>query len=294
LREGEAVETTPGVTRRRFLARLGVLGAGLAVHGTGVLEALPARAASASRLASDALALLERDTFRGLVAWVVPGPDPYSRAQRHHSPTPGGVAARTDRFLIDGLDRLLPLPDEMLAPAIRALATGTSDSLDVSVPVLGGAQIARLDDALQTALANDETVPASLLVAMLLNHLATQVSPSSIVGPFPASPYANLRFADKTEAFRRLEEDHARVAARIDGRMSEPNRRSLSGLLRLLGSALPTFTAFGTYSEYHAFDRRARTARRRPIGWELSSFSPGRARPADGWPELKGYHRGVR
>jgi hypothetical protein len=242
-----------------------------------------------------ALRRLAEDTFRGFVVWVVPGDDPYSRVQDHTSPTPGAVDARVDAFLMEGLDGLLPMPDEMLAPAVRALATGVRESpLPVELPAVPAQLAAALDDELQVALANDAAVPITLLVALLLNHLAVQVDATAVAGPFPASPFANLTHVAKSEAFRRLEEDTAAVAAAIDADLDEPSRRSVSGLLALLGSALPTFTAFGAYSEYHGFDRRTRTVSTRPIGWDLASFAPGRTRPVDGWDEVIDYHEGLR
>ena len=297
-----AAERAVPISRRRFLAQVGVLGAA----ALGGIAAGPLPTALTAGLGDDPLARLSgdagaalrtlaRDTFRGFVVWVVPGHDRWSQAQDEVSATPGAIDAQVDTWLMRGLDRLLPLPDELLHPAAEALATGLRDSpLGIDPPDVAGPTLAAADDALQTALANDGSVPAALVIALLLNHLAVQVDPTAIAGPFPAAPLANLSFADKTEAFRRLEEDTANVAAQIDTNLSEPMRRSLSGLLRLLGSALPTFTAFGSYSEFHVFDRRTRTATARPIGWDLATFSPGRRTPTDGWDEFLGYHKGVR
>ena len=279
--------------RRQFLAQFGVLGAALLLRPTDAAAALLARAPD-DRAAADALHTLSRDTYRGLAAWVVPGPDPYSRAQGETSPTPGGVDAGAGEFLLYGLDRYVPASDELLRPVAQALLTGTSSTSPAPLPPVPLDALGAVDDELQQLLASDRTVPITLLVAMLLNSLAVQVNAGALAGPFPASPYANLTHAEKTEAFRRLEEDSASIAARLDGELSEPSRSAFSGVLGLLGASLPNFAAFAVYSEFSVFDRATRTARVRPIGWDLSNFSPGRRTPADGWAEFRGYHRGLR
>lgn len=48
-----------------------------------------------------------RQTFEGLVAYVVPGPDRYSRQQGQRSRTPGGVATGGADVLIRTLDRFI-------------------------------------------------------------------------------------------------------------------------------------------------------------------------------------------
>lgn len=279
--------------RRQFLAQFGVLGAALLLHPPGTAPALVA-ATPDDRAAADALHRLSVDTYRGLAAWVVPGPDPYSRAQGETSPTPGGVEAGAAEFLLYGLDRYVPASDELLRPVAHALLTGTAGAASGVLPPVPLEALAAVDDELQKLLASDRTVPITLLVAMLLNSLAVQVNPDALAGPFPASPYANLTFNQKTEAFRRLEEDSASIAARLDGDLSEPMRSAFSGVLGLLGASLPNFAAFAVYSEFHAFDRATRTARVRPIGWDLASFAPGRRTPPNGWAEFRGYHRGLR
>ncbi len=279
--------------RRQFLAQFGVLGAALLVS-PGTAWSTGAAGASPDRAAADALHTLSLDTYRGLAAWVVPGSDPYSRAQGEISSTPGGVEAGAGEFLLYGLDRYVPASDELLRPVAHALITGLSGTAPAPLPPVPLEAFGAVDDELQRLLAGDRTVPITLLVALLLNSLAVQVNPAALVGPFPASPYANLTHAEKTEAFRRLEEENTAIAARIDGELSEPMRSAFSGVLGLLGASLPNFAAFAVYSEFSVFDRATRTARERPIGWDLSNFTPGRKVPRDGWDEFRGYHRGVR
>lgn len=48
-----------------------------------------------------------QQTFEGLVAYVVPGPDRYSRQQGQRSRTPGGVAAGGADVLIRTFDRFI-------------------------------------------------------------------------------------------------------------------------------------------------------------------------------------------
>ncbi len=282
--------------RRQFLAQFGVLGAAVLLRPAAVaaVPLAPAPVGAPSAGPADALHALSLDTYRGLAAWVVPGPDAWSRAQGETSPTPGGVEAGAGEFLLYGLDRYVPASDEMLRPVAQALLTGTSATAPGPLPPVPLEALGAMDDALQELFASDRTVPITLLVAMLLNSLAVQVNPAAVAGPFPASPYANLSHVEKTEAFRRLEEDSPAIAAQLDGDLSEPMRAAFSGVLGLLGASLPNFTAFAVYSEFHAFDYATRTATVRPIGWDLSNFTPGRRTPRDGWAEFKGYHRGLR
>lgn len=290
----------PTLGRRRFLAMVGLLGAGsVAARGTagratGVVQldaAGPVRDAAGT--AAEALRLLATDTYRGLASWVVPGPDPYSVAQGVTDDRPGGVDAAADRFLMEGLDGLLPLPDTLVGPAARALARGVREAGGPDLPPPSPLD-RTLDDALVAVLGNDGSTPVSLLVALLLNLAAVEVRPDGVAGAFPASPFASLSWDDKTAAMRILEEDHPRIAATIDGDLDEPSRQSLSGLLDYASSSIVHFTAFGAYSEFHALDPATGVATERPIGWELTDFAPGRHTPADGWDELRGYHQGMR
>jgi hypothetical protein len=96
-----------GVSRREFLKRATAL-----VAGAAVLDQLPgalrvqgwleeAYAASPGAVAQ---------TLNGLVAFIVPGRDRYSRAQGTKSRTPGGIEAGTTPVLTRTLDRFLPGP----------------------------------------------------------------------------------------------------------------------------------------------------------------------------------------
>lgn len=67
---------------------------------------------------------LVHDTFNGLVAFVVPGPDPYSRAQGHSSTTPGGIAAGATQATIDALDAFVGGPNGSSFPSSSAVTGG--------------------------------------------------------------------------------------------------------------------------------------------------------------------------
>jgi hypothetical protein len=151
------------ITRRQFLARAGAIGFGAALvqlpaalRGKGWLDAAAAQDPN-----------LTRDTINGLVAFIVPGPDEYSKAQGESSTTPGAIDSRSTDNLILNLDAFLPSPD--LGP-----------------------------------FNNNGTVPLSGAVANLLNATAAQVDPGANNGTFP-SHFSRLSFAEKAEVFKRIE-----------------------------------------------------------------------------------------
>lgn len=289
--------TTP--SRRQFLLRGGLLGAAVVVAGTS-LRLPPARAIEplAPGQARKVLQLLARDTISGLVVFAVPGSDAYSRAQDVTSPTPGALDARAEQLVLAALDNFLPFPAQLTRPLAAALATGTSDTLlpAATSPLTNGLEeaAARFDEALGIVLANDEAVPLSALVSLLLNFVATSVDPLAILGPFPASPFANLRAVQKAEVFRRLEGDHAELIELLDTAAPEPGKETLSGFLKFLAGTLLEFAAFTPFAEFGVFDRDRRVATERPVGWELARYLPGRQTPVDGTDEFKGYYRGRR
>jgi hypothetical protein len=79
--------------------------------------------------------------------------------------------------------------------------------------------------------------------------------------------------------------------ALIDANAPQPLQTSASGLLRFLGNVLLTLAGFAPYTEFGVFDPATRRATRRPIGWDLSTYMPGRTTPADGWAEFLGYYQ---
>lgn len=150
------------LSRRSFLQRTGLAGLGLALPGL-----LQARGLSDEALAQSAD--LTEDTLTALVAFILPGDDPYSVAQGQTAPGPGGVAAGVVPTFIKNLDNFVP--------------AGTASSGNVTIPAANG-------------------------VATLLNTYATTVNPAATRGGFP-SPFARLSFQEKVEVFRRFEGEAA-------------------------------------------------------------------------------------
>jgi hypothetical protein len=283
------VERGGRLTRREMLIRTGVLGASAVVLGV-----TPERAAAApldDALVEQVIELLVRDTFAGLGVFAVPGPitDRYSLAQGQTSTRPGSVQAKGPELIAHTLDRYISLPDDYLQALVAAFRDGAPDTAGglAALELLGKT----IDDVLQVVLANDAAVPASLPVALLLNFAATQVRPTSVIGLIPSSPFANLKWAEKGQALQRIEQANPDLVALIDANAPQPLQGSASGLLRFIGNVLLTLAGFAPYTEFHVFDPATRRATRRPIGWDLSTYMPGRTTPADGWAEFLGYYQ---
>jgi hypothetical protein len=131
-----------GITRRRLLQR-GAM-AGLAAALAPLPEILGSRGFVGE---ADAQSLdLRVDTFNGLVAFLVPGDDEYSKQQGQSTGRPGGVAANAVQTFIYDLDQYVP------------------------ASVLGSQGV---------------TLPSSGGVASMLNFYATEVNPAAL-GPFPS------------------------------------------------------------------------------------------------------------
>ena len=88
------------LTRRGFLERTGFIAA------AGVLVQLSE--APWVRAAMSAVPDLTHQTMSGLVAFIVPGPDGYSKKQGQWTKAPGGIAAGGTKALIDTLDLFIP------------------------------------------------------------------------------------------------------------------------------------------------------------------------------------------
>lgn len=294
----------PGeMSRRAFLARIGVLGAGAAVlpqctvtGGGGALDSGALDLGRVVDLLRPVLAELSRDTLNGFVAFALPGRDDYSSAQGTPRGEPGGIEAGGTDFLIENLDRFLPLPDQIVRPAAAALVTGLrdlplplpggllGDILDLPLPLLGS-----VEEALLFILQNDETAPLSLPVALLLNYVATAVDPLSLEGPF-VSPFARLSFADKARAMEMVETAQSDLVARLDENVPQPLQASVSGLLKFLGGALHEFAAFGCVGESQVYDPNSRALTGRPVGWQLTGYLPDN-QTGDGWDDFLGYYQ---
>ena len=213
-----------GLSRRAFVSRSAMV-AGAAVFGQipgflarqGWLE--EARAQTPD---------MTHDTLNGFVAFVVPGPDPYSIAQGQSTPEPGGIEAGATDLLITTANRY----------------AGASAS---------------------------SGVPAAEGVASLLNQVALRVNPAAAGGGF-ISPFARLKFAEKVEAMRLLEQD------------------TEGSTLRAISGTLIGITAFLAYSEGGVLDPNRRETTAEPVGWRISQYDG----VAEGRDELIGYWKGKR
>src|SRR5712691_12827010 len=117
-RSSRAVETVTGVSRRELLRRATVL-----IAGAALLDRLPG-ARRVQGWLEDAYAAgpnVVEQTMNGLVAFIVPGRDRYSRAQGTKTKTPGGIEAGATPALIRTLDRFLPGPLPLSATAATIL-----------------------------------------------------------------------------------------------------------------------------------------------------------------------------
>jgi hypothetical protein len=176
---------------------------------------------------------LTTHAISGLVAMMAPGDDAYSVAQGDKADGPGGIAAGAVVALIHGVDHYVPL----------------------------------------TAIPGNQSsgVPASGAVATLLDGYATRVNPASVAGQFPA-PFANLKLAEKIEAYRQLEADAGAQGTEFS----------------FIAAILPGFAAFLGYSETGVRDLASGKLRGRAIGWDIAHYDG----PADGRDELIGYWHG--
>lgn len=124
-----------GVSRRVLFERAGLAGAGL------VLAQLPGFLAGKGWL-EDAYAQsadVVRQTLDALVAFVVPGPDPYSVAQGQSTKEPGGIDAGGTGLLIELLDRFVGLPVGGTLPASGGVAqTLNAYAVQVNPAAAGG------------------------------------------------------------------------------------------------------------------------------------------------------------
>jgi len=280
------------IGRRELLSRLGVLGAAAAVAppllGRGLTLPSGASLLSAGTTAS-ALPVVGDvviDTFSGVAAFVVPGDDDYSRQQGSATAAPGGVAAGTPGFLGATLDDFLPAPGAV-SILLNALQTRLA-----AVPLPG----TNAADWLRGLLATNGAVPLGPLVAGLLDMLAVEVDPTSVVGPF-LTPFPRLRWADKAQVWEQLELTLPNLLTPgLVGSLLSPLgldlalASTLPGVVRFASGALLELTAFGSYSEYAVFDPATRTLTGRPVGWDLAQYQP--AGRVDGWDEFLGYYQG--
>ena len=108
--------------RRKFM-RVGLFtGAAMAIANSPLLAPLM-KAAQAAPLD------LVHDTYNGLLAFIVPGPDAYSQSQGMTSATPGGVDANVAEVLIGTMDLSVPfLPN--FSATVAAILNSLGQSVD--------------------------------------------------------------------------------------------------------------------------------------------------------------------
>lgn len=286
--------------RRTFLARAGVLGLALSAP-PGLLSAAHANPTGDAiealvRWLRPELQKLAAETHDALAAFCIPGDDPFSGRQHLARPEPGGVAAGCGPFLMDTIDEYLALPDAVWVPPILQ---GTRVLGNVPAPLppelrrvgLGGAQ--RLDRALKIVIENDETIPAAIVVALLLNVTATILTPAVMWRRGPVSPFAKLSYREKAAVFRDFESRAPKIVilARQSGALDSHVLEALDGLVKYLTMAMLALPSDGMYSEQSTYDRETKRLRSRPIGWDQANYLPGQTVPPDGHPEFLGYYQ---
>lgn len=275
------------LSRRHFVAGAGATAAWVATPAGLVLLTDPAHAQSAAQSRLERMAaqlnLLARNTMAGVAAFVVPGNDLYSLGQGVSTWTAGGVAAKTDAFLVYMFNNYLPLP------GASQLATGLGEPFEGIPLPLGDGTTVSLGTAVTEVLSSADSVPLSTLITLLLNALAISVRPSSVVGILP-SAFSRLSWRDKAKVFELLELPGSDCIRMVSERLDEPVTKTLIGYIQLVGLGLLAFGASGAYSEWAVIDPRTRTLKSRPVGWNISKY-PG---VSDGWNEFKGYYQGRR
>ena len=124
-----------GISRRTLLERAGLAGAGV------ILAQLPGFLSDKGWLeqayaqSGDQV----RETIDALVAFVVPGPDPYSVAQGQSTPEPGGIDAGATDLVIELLDRFVGLPAGTLPSSGGVAQLLNGYALQVNPAATGGA-----------------------------------------------------------------------------------------------------------------------------------------------------------
>lgn len=245
-----------------------------------------------------ALNALRDDTFFAMIAFGVPGNDPYSEYQGVSTPYPGGITTRADLYLAGGTDLLIPMPpefmDQMLASIATYLKLSPMDIPEMAAEDVGenGEYILENLDRTFTELLEGE-VSNSVLVALLVNLAATRVS-GSIDGPFP-SPFANLTWEQKAQVFEELESYHSWLKRAITWAI--PNRdyrEAAPGVLNSLIAFMLRISGFGSYCEFAVFNPATREVVQRPLGWVLSQYAPDAPPSGIGSDDFIGYFQGRR
>jgi hypothetical protein len=132
-------------SRRSFLWSMTLASAGAALFHSGV----PTNASWAQAAEGSAPDLV-RDTFNGLLAFVVPGPDDYSVAQGVSTPEPGGVDAGATDVLLATLDGTVPFLPSFSA-TVAAILNGLAQAVNPAAAGPFASPFARLSFAEKAA-----------------------------------------------------------------------------------------------------------------------------------------------
>ena len=120
------IRLVSALTRRRFLERTGFVAA------AGMLAQLPN--VPSVRAAMSLKPDLNHQTMSGLVAFIVPGPDAYSRKQGEWTKASGGIAAGGTKALIETLDLFIPSTPPLTTTVAAVLNSQATQVQPGSVP----------------------------------------------------------------------------------------------------------------------------------------------------------------
>ena len=304
-REREAPQTPPNEGRRRLLVGSGILGAtaavapGLLVPGKAYADLDSGDVQWTAEQLQAALEALRNDTFFGLIAFAVPGDDPYSQNQGVSSPIPGGIGTRADLYLSGGIDRLVPLPPQFMnqlldgiGAYLNAAPLSIPDEAAASLGENGEWILENLDASLSQYLEGD--VANSIMLTLLLNLVANQVIDEPGTGPFVA-PFSNLTWEQKGRVMEALDGSNSWLKNALQWTIPDATfREAAPGVLQTFISAVIRVASFASYNEFAVFDPENLTVAQRPLGWVISGYEPDAPPLPDGGDDVIGYYQGRR
>lgn len=301
--------------RRQLLIGSGVLGAAAAVN-PGMAFAHWGRGKGKGRWGRDnpqenvepvdwtveqlrtALDRLRDDTFFAMIAFGVPGNDPYSEYQGVSTPYPGGITTRADLYLAGGTNLLVPMPAAYMGQMLASIATYLAIQ-PMDIPEMAAGDVGENGEYLLENLNSTFTdylegeVSNSVLVALLVNLAATRVA-GSIDGPFP-SPFANLGWEQKCRVFEELESESSWLKRAITWNIPDRDyREATPGVLSSMIAFMLRIAGFGSYCEFAVFNPETREVAQRPLGWVLSQYAPDAPPSGIGSDDFIGYYQGRR
>lgn len=319
--DNQASDTTVNNGRRQLLIGSGILGAAVTV-APGMAFASPGNGFGLGKLLGrgkgrgrgepdvveqvdwtvdqlrNALEQLKNDTFFSLIAFAVPGNDPWSEYQGVSQPVPGGIATRADLYLAGGINLLVPLPPEFMKQLLNSIGSYLS-SYPMDIPEMAAEDVGEngewilenLDATLGEYL--DGEASNAVLVTLLLNLTATRLH-GQVDGPFP-SPFANLSWEQKAKVFEELENSNSWLKRAIIWNIPDRDYRDAApGILGAIVAFLLRIGGFGSYNEFAVFDPANLTVVQRPLGWVLSQYRTDAPPLTNGSDDFIGYYQGRR